>query len=91
MKAKWSTASGKHGTLSDEPFSLTAGEAGEWFQLGEVRVSLPPAATVQWPVLPHNQYRKDGHAEPHEGRIVISIPLTKDATSATVTVQVVSP
>ena len=34
----------------------------------------PPAnAKVHWPALPHNPYRKDGHAEVSEGRLVVSV------------------
>ena len=37
-------------------------------------LTLPPTATIQWPVLPHNPYVKDGHAEASEGKIVITLP-----------------
>jgi hypothetical protein len=87
MKAKWRTASGKSGTLSEEPMTLAAGEAGEWFQLGGWRVSVPPQATLTWPVLPHNPYTKDGHAEPREGRIVMTLPLTRQVLKYELTVQ----
>jgi hypothetical protein len=29
-------------------------------------------------VLPHNPYTKDGHAEPREGRIVMTLPFSRD-------------
>jgi hypothetical protein len=37
-------------------------------------LTLPATATLAWPKLPHNPYVKDGHAEPAEGRIVITLP-----------------
>ncbi|MEZ5415272.1 MAG: hypothetical protein R3F03_13295 [Opitutaceae bacterium] len=39
------------------------------------QLSLPEAATVRWPVLPHNPYTNDGHADFPEGRLVVSLPL----------------
>ncbi|MCX6955304.1 MAG: hypothetical protein NTV51_24380 [Verrucomicrobia bacterium] len=48
---------------------------GPWIAHGKARLTLPAATRVDWPVLPHNPYRKDGHAEPAEGRIVLSTPM----------------
>jgi len=42
------------------------------------QLTLPTVAQVTCPVLPHNPYSSDGHAEPSEGRLVVSLPL--DAT-----------
>ena len=72
------TASGKSGALNAKEFELAPGEAGEWFEHGGWRVSVPPEATINWPVLPHNPYTKDGHAEPREGRIVMTLPFSRD-------------
>jgi hypothetical protein len=74
---EWSTQSGKSGKIGAQPVKLNAGEAGDWFEHRNWKVYLPKNATVQWPVLPHNQYRKDGHAEPEEGRIVVTIPFDR--------------
>lgn len=82
MGKAWSTAAGKSGTLSDEAITLKSGEAGAWVQLDRVRVALPTDAEIAWPVLPHNQYRKDGHAEPKEGRVVISLPLSNESPTS---------
>ena len=38
------------------------------------RVHVPPSASLHWPALPHNPYRKDGHATPGEGRIELRVP-----------------
>lgn len=48
---------------------------GAWIEHGQIRFTLPSSTRVDWPVLPHNPYRKDGHAEPAEGRIVLSAPM----------------
>jgi hypothetical protein len=72
----WRSASGEHGTLNEQPLELKPGGAGAWFEHNGCRISIPKNASVTWPVLPHNPYTKDGHAEPKEGRIVITIPLT---------------
>ena len=52
------------------------------------RVHIPPQAKIKWPVLPHNQYVKDGKAKPEEGRIVVTLPFDKDLLTQEVTVEV---
>ena len=52
-----------------------AATTGRQLDHGKVHLTLPPATSADWPVLPHNPYRKDGRAEPTEGRIVLSVPL----------------
>lgn len=89
MGKAWTTASGKSGTLSDEAIKLNAGEAGAWIQLDRLRVTLPADAEINWPILPHAQYRKDGSAEPKEGRFVITLPLSNDAPTREITLQIV--
>ncbi len=55
-----------------EPLTLSGAEAGGWIGQGNWRLTVPEDARVQWPVLPHNPYRKDGRAEMSEGRVVVS-------------------
>jgi hypothetical protein len=88
MGEQWSTASGKSGTLSEQPIHLMAGEAGAWFGHHGWRIYLPAGATVQWPVLPHNQYVKDGKAETKDGRIVVTIPFPDGTLTQEVKVEV---
>ncbi len=64
--------------LGEEGFVLDDGEAGGWIAHAGWKLSLPEGASVRWPVLPHNPYRKDGRATPHEGRIVVSLPFSPD-------------
>ncbi|MBV9865624.1 MAG: hypothetical protein JO316_09760 [Abitibacteriaceae bacterium] len=85
---RWQTASGKSGTLGPQPLHLTAEEAGAWFEHNGWRVSLPPGSSLIWPVLPHNPYRKDGHAEPSEGRIVLVLPFSQGVLRHEVTLQI---
>jgi hypothetical protein len=88
MKGEWKTESGKSGKLDDEPIKLGPGEAGAWFEHHGVRIALPPQASITWPVLPHNPYTKDGHAEPAEGRIVITLPFSPDVLKHELTITV---
>ncbi len=85
----WSTASGKSGEVGSKPFKLTAREAGGWFEHNGWRVVLPETSYITWPILPHNPYRKDGRAEPAEGRIVLSLPFARDVTNQSVEVKLV--
>ncbi len=87
LEEAWTTGSGKHGELSKEPFKLTSEECGGWFEHHGWRVYFPPGATIQWPVLPHNQYAKDGSAPLRDGRIVITLPFTKDLLRQEIRVQ----
>jgi hypothetical protein len=50
--------------------------AENWIEHGKLRINLPTAVSVDWPVLPHNPYRKDGRAEIGEGRIVLNTAMT---------------
>lgn len=68
------TGGGQKHTLGDEPIALSAAQVGGAVSYAGFRLRLPPTASLQWPALPHNPYRKDGRAEPSEGRISIRIP-----------------
>jgi hypothetical protein len=74
-----STAGGTRITVGDEPFTLSAEQLTGRIDYAGYRVHLPGSASLHWPALPHNPYRKDGRASPSEGRIEIRIPLTSDA------------
>jgi hypothetical protein len=83
----WQTASGKRQTLGEESFRLSPGEAGDWFAHHGWRISVPPTATILWPALPHNPYRKDGRATAREGRIVMILPFDENLRQYRVTVE----
>jgi len=74
--------------LGDEAFEWTLLDDSPWIAYGGVRIAVPSGATARWPVLPHNPYRKDGHAEITEGRFVVSIPLTRAAPRVRVAITV---
>jgi hypothetical protein len=69
------SSSGQNTTLSASGFEW---RGVTWLEHAGIRYRLASPATVRWPVLPHNPYTKDGHAEPAEGRIAIDIPLTAE-------------
>lgn len=54
-------------------------QAGSWLSHGQLRLTLPASTHVDWPVVPHNPYTKDGHAAPAEGRIVLTAPVSSTA------------
>jgi hypothetical protein len=65
------SAAGDKCSLSAIPFEW---HPGAWLDHAGVRFLLPPDVVAIWPVLPHNPYTKDGHAEIEEGRIVLDFP-----------------
>ncbi len=88
MGKAWETASGKRGILGESPFRLGPGEAGAWLSHHGWRISLPSSASIVWPALPHNPYRKDGSATAEEGRIVVVLPFTGSVRRHELTVSV---
>jgi hypothetical protein len=90
LKGAWKTASAS-GTLGETPIRLTAAEAGGFFEHNGWHISLPPGSSLQWPVLPHDQYKKDGAATVDEGRIVVSLPLDAERKSQEVSVRILPP
>jgi hypothetical protein len=78
MGKVWRTASGKSGKLDEIPIRLDTEESGGWFEQGGWRITLPPSASLTWPVLPHDPYKKDGSATAGSGRLVLSLPLSAE-------------
>ncbi|MGZ4988655.1 MAG: hypothetical protein ACXWBP_11450, partial [Limisphaerales bacterium] len=72
------------GKLSASNLNLNANDTGKWFEHNGWRISIPTGATLRWPVLPHNPYRKDGHADASEGRIVLTLPFSENVNTQTV-------
>jgi len=70
----WSSG-GPTGIIGDDPVRLTAAECDGWFSHHGWRVSLPEDAIIEWPVIGHNPYTKDGSAGSEHSRIVVSLPL----------------
>jgi hypothetical protein len=68
------TAAGQKTVLGEEPIRWTPKQLGDWVAHAGYRLRVPSSANLNWPVLPHNPYRKDGHATPSEGRIEVRVP-----------------
>lgn len=83
------TAAGTKTVLGEDPLELTPKQLGGSVTHAGCRMYLPPAATLHWPVLPHNPYRKDGRAGVDEGRIEIRIPFDGEHRSQLVTLEAI--
>jgi hypothetical protein len=79
------TAAGDKSTLSAAPF---AWRPGAWFEHAGARFLLPADVVARWPLMPHDPYTKDGHAEIEEGRIVLEFPA---AGQHTIVIEVPAP
>ncbi len=73
--------------------------AGAWWEKTGVtqlrhhvwQLDLPAAARIACPVLPHNPYTTDGHAEAAEGRLVVSLPLERLGVTCPLTLTIGRP
>lgn len=84
------TGSGRAVTIASEALNLDAEEVRGQVTYAGFRLHLPPAASLHWPALPHNPYRKDGRAGPAEGRIEIRLPLDAQHPSHLVKVEILA-
>lgn len=82
------TSAGTKTVLGEDPLELTAEQVGGSVTHAGCRIHLPATATLHWPALPHNPYRKDGRAGAGEGRIEIRIPLDEEHRCQLVTLEV---
>lgn len=82
------TCRGTRHQLGNSPIDLSPEELGGGLTFTGYRLGLPSTASLHWPALPHNPYRKDGRAEVSEGRIEIRIPLDTQHARYDVTVEV---
>ena len=88
LNKPWSTASGKTGELSaNTPIHLGPGQAGDWLAHRGWKISVPPSASITWPAMRHSPYTKDGHSDPLDWRIVMTLPLDKDHVRYEITLQ----
>ena len=81
LKGKWKWGGKQSGRLANAAlhFSDTTPQA---LGLNGWRVEVPAGASVDWPVLPYDQYVKDGTAPLEQGRIVVTIPLGRTPKEA---------
>jgi hypothetical protein len=77
LGASIAAATGEKTTLSATALDW---HPGAWLEEASVRFLLPPDVEAIWPVLPHNPYTIDGHAEASEGRIVLDFPAAPEHT-----------
>ena len=82
------TAGGTKTILGSEPIELAPEQVGGSVTHAAWRLRLPDSASLRWPVLPHNPYRKDGRAAPAEGRIVICVPFDQDHRAHRVAIEI---
>ncbi len=83
----WSTAQGE-GVIDQTAIRLTGAECGGHFSHAGWMIELPDDALVEWPVLPHNPYAKDGAATLDQARIVVTLPFGSTPTERALTVRV---
>lgn len=88
---QFSTAGGTDIELGEEPFTLSDKEIGAWIEHAGWRLTTPDGARINWPVLPHNPYVKDGSVKHvNEGRIVLTLPFSKEKQEYVLTLTVKS-
>ncbi len=83
------TGNGQEITLGEEPFTIDADALAGQLEYAGVRFTLPNTASVHWPAMRHNPYRKDGHSTREEDRIEIRLPFSKQNTSHKVMIEIV--
>jgi len=81
-------AAGGKLTLGASPVCWSPEQLGGWVAHGGCRLHLPEGASLRWPALPHNPYRKDGRATAEEARIEIRLPFDQQHREHRVLVEV---
>ncbi|HOB74048.1 MAG TPA: hypothetical protein PKG54_05925 [Phycisphaerae bacterium] len=89
-KPLW-TGNGQELKLTGEPLELSPGQLHGSLAHAGWTLRLPAVASVHWPALPHNPYRKDGRAQTEEGLIEVRVPLTGEQPHQTLTLEVAPP
>ena len=82
------TGGGQELVLGESPIELSPDQVGGWVAHAGWRVRVPACASLHWPALPHNPYRKDGRGEPSEGRLEVRIPFQAGHREHVVTIHV---
>jgi hypothetical protein len=84
------TAGGEKVTIGSDPVTFSPAQLGGRLTYAGYRLHLPDTASLHWPALPHNPYRKDGRATAAEGRIEIRIPFDGDRREYRIGVEVLN-
>ncbi|MBN1345912.1 MAG: hypothetical protein JXQ73_24695 [Phycisphaerae bacterium] len=88
IEADVASAGGQKIQLTSEPFDWSGKQLGDWVRHAGWQLSVPNAARLLWPKMPHNPYRKAGDSTPGASRIVLSFELTADNPKAEMTLTV---
>ncbi|MBN1902130.1 hypothetical protein JW926_12470 [Candidatus Sumerlaeota bacterium] len=90
LKKSLVTGKGEKFDLKNASLELSPEQIGGSITHAGWKIKPPETATLLWPALPHNPYRKDGAAEPDEGRIVIRIPFDAKHTRHSLIFEVIN-
>ncbi|MHC4394329.1 MAG: hypothetical protein ACYS1A_01615 [Planctomycetota bacterium] len=88
MGEQLTTGGGEKATLGESQINWNAEQVGGKLSYGGYRLHLPETASVHWPALGHNPYRKDGHTTPSEGRVEIRIVFDEEHNRYTVMIEI---
>jgi len=88
MSAALETGAGQSIKITDEAVSVSPEQLGGQVTYAGYRLHLPPTASLHWPALPHNPYRKDGRAAAEEGRVEIRIPFGESHSRHEITLEI---
>jgi len=84
------TGAGEKFDLDKTTLELSPQKIGGFITHAGWKLHVPDNATLHWPSLPHNPYRKDGSAKPAEGRIEIRIPFNPERTSYSLILEIIN-
>jgi len=82
------TAGGEKFILGESRKDLSPRELGGSLTFAGYRLEVPETATLHWPQLPHDPYKKDGAAEPSQGLIEIRIPFDTPIKKYRITLEI---
>jgi hypothetical protein len=88
MNKPMETGAGERAIIDTEPLHLLPEQVGGQVTHAGYRLQLPATASLHWPALPHNPYRKDGRAKPAEGRIEIRVPFDREHKQYQISIEV---
>jgi hypothetical protein len=61
--------------LADGSFSYAPGEHAGWLAFRGIKLTLPPNASVKYPISPFNSYSADNTSPPSANRLLVACPL----------------
>jgi hypothetical protein len=85
------TAGGKSATMREKQIAWAGSALGEWFQYGNVRVSVPTGSRLMWPVKRHNPYKKDGSSTLTDARLALCLPFSRTTLKQEVAIEITGP